>query len=61
MYGLKPKNEALIKVADALVSNTDVIIKANQTDYSNGKANGMHQGMLDRLKLDAGRIMAIAE
>ena len=55
------KNKALISVADALVKRTDFIIEANRKDYDNGLSNGMHQGMLDRLKLDGKRIEAMAE
>lgn len=55
------KNKALISVADALVRRTDFIIEANRKDYDNGLSNGMHQGMLDRLKLDGKRIEAMAE
>jgi glutamate-5-semialdehyde dehydrogenase len=55
------KNKALISVADALVMRTDFIIEANRKDYDNGLSNGMHQGMLDRLRLDGKRIEAMAE
>lgn len=55
------KNKALISVADALVRRTDFILEANSKDYDNGISNGMHQGMLDRLKLDGKRIEAMAE
>lgn len=55
------KNKALFSVADALVRRTDFIIEANRKDYDNGLSNGMHQGMLDRLKLDGKRIEAMAE
>ncbi len=55
------KNEALLKVADALENRASYIIEANDRDYANGQAAGMHQGMLDRLKLDEKRIHAMAE
>ncbi|MBE5831677.1 MAG: glutamate-5-semialdehyde dehydrogenase [Butyrivibrio sp.] len=55
------KNRALIAVADRLVSEAKYIIEANEKDYDNGVKNGMHQGMLDRLKLDEKRIAAMAE
>jgi glutamate-5-semialdehyde dehydrogenase len=55
------KNKALLHVADALVKRADFILEANQKDYDNGVSNGMHQGMLDRLKLDNKRIEAMAE
>ena len=55
------KNKALLAVADRLVSEAKYIIEANEKDYDNGVKNGMHQGMLDRLKLDEKRIAAMAE
>ena len=55
------KNKALLAVADRLVSEAKYIIEANEKDYDNGVKNGMHQGMLDRLRLDEKRIGAMAE
>ena len=55
------KNKALLVVADKLVENTADILAANRKDYERGEKNGMHQGMLDRLKLDEKRIQAMAE
>jgi glutamate-5-semialdehyde dehydrogenase len=55
------KNKALLVVADKLVENAADIIAANRKDYERGEKNGMHQGMLDRLKLDEKRIQAMAE
>lgn len=54
------KNRALLAVADKLVGEAEYIIAANKKDYENGEKNGMHQGMLDRLKLDEKRIEAMA-
>ncbi len=54
------KNEVLIKVADALVANADDIISANAIDVENGKANGMSQGLIDRLMLTKARIEDMA-
>ncbi len=54
------KNKALLTVADKLVGEAEFIIAANKKDYENGEKNGMHQGMLDRLKLDEKRIEAMA-
>ena len=59
--GTKDKNKALLKVADRLVSEKAAILEANKKDYDNGVSNGMHQGMLDRLRLDEKRIEAMAE
>ena len=55
------KNKALLAVADKLVSEAEYIIKANEKDYETGVKNGMHEGMLDRLKLDNKRIQAMAD
>lgn len=57
----KEKNKALLKVADGLIKDTKTILDANNADYEEGKLSGMHQGMLDRLKLDEKRIEAMAE
>ncbi len=55
------KNAALIAVANGLIDDTKHILEANAIDYENGQKNGMHAGLLDRLKLDDGRIKAMAE
>ena len=54
------KNRALNFIADALEENSEKIIKANQTDIENGKANGLNAGLLDRLMLNKERIEDIA-
>lgn len=55
------KNNALIHIAEALIANTNNIIKANAIDLENGKRNGMSQSVLDRLKLDEERIKGMAK
>ncbi len=55
------KNNALKAVADALVANTDFIIKENAIDLKNGEENGMHPGLIDRLRLTPERIAAMSE
>ncbi|WP_135551413.1 glutamate-5-semialdehyde dehydrogenase [Paenibacillus cymbidii] len=55
------KNEALQLMADALVREQQSIIAANGDDIARGEAGGMTKSLLDRLKLDAGRIAGIAE
>ena len=55
------KNNALKTVADALITNTDFIIKENAIDLKNGEENGMHVGLLDRLRLTPERIAAMSE
>ena len=55
------KNEALKVVANKLIEKKAEIIKENELDIQAGKEKGMHSGLLDRLKLDEGRIQAMAE
>ena len=55
------KNEALKVVANKLIEKKAGIIKENELDIQAGKEKGMHSGLLDRLKLDEGRIQAMAE
>lgn len=57
----KEKNEALKNIAQALVENADVIIKANSIDIENGKSSGLSDAMIDRLSLDEKRIEGIAQ
>lgn len=54
------KNNALLKMADALVCNTQKILSANKADVE--KARGkMSDAMIDRLMLNADRIIAMAD
>lgn len=55
------KNNALIKISEALIANADKIIEANKQDLKNGENNGMAKAMLDRLKLDQARIEGMAK
>lgn len=55
------KNKALKAVADALVANTEYILKQNAIDLKNGEDNGMHPGLIDRLRLTPERIAAMSE
>lgn len=55
------KNEALIKIADALNENCDIIIDANKKDIENAVKNNTSQAMLDRLTLTKERIISIAD
>lgn len=55
------KNQALLTAADQLVEQTAAILAANEKDLEEGRRNGMHPGMLDRLALDEDRIKAMAE
>lgn len=55
------KNKALLAIADAFIKETQVIIAANEKDLHIGEQNGMHPGLLDRLRLNDDRIAAMAE
>lgn len=55
------KNNALMKIAEALVENAEQIIEENKKDLKNGEENGMAKAMLDRLKLDKDRIEGMAK
>ncbi len=54
------KNAALSAAADGLLADTAAILAANEKDMQAGRENGMHEGLLDRLKLDGARIEAMA-
>lgn len=55
------KNKALKAVAKALTDNTEKLLEANAKDVAAGEANGMHPGLVDRLRLTEARIEAMAE
>lgn len=55
------KDAALLALADALVAATDRIVVANADDLARGERDGLTAGLLDRLRLDADRIAAIAD
>lgn len=56
------KKEAVLrKAAEYLLLNGEVILKANEKDLRKGEENGMHPGMLDRLRLTPERIAGMAE
>jgi glutamate-5-semialdehyde dehydrogenase len=55
------KNEALLAMADALVTEQASIIEANALDLQRGRENGTSTSLLDRLALNEQRIAAMAE
>lgn len=55
------KNEALLCAADGLLADREKILRANEQDMQSGKEHGMHEGLLDRLKLTEARIEAMAQ
>ena len=54
------KAAALRSAASALRANAAAIVEANGRDIAAGEANGLSGAMLDRLRLDAGRLEGIA-
>ncbi|UBQ03548.1 glutamate-5-semialdehyde dehydrogenase [Curtobacterium sp. TXMA1] len=54
------KDQALRAVAAALRDGTDAIVAANHGDLVAGEDSGLSSGLLDRLRLDAARIDALA-
>ena len=55
------KNAALDALADALVAHTDEIVAANARDTERGRADGLGDGIIDRLTLTPARIEGIAK
>ena len=54
------RNQALLNIADALVSNQDAILEANHIDHGAGRRKGLPEYYLDRMMLDPDRLEAIA-
>ena len=54
------KNAALLAMADALESGMADILEANRIDMERERANGMSEGMLDRLMLNENRVRDMA-
>lgn len=57
----KARNSALFAMAERLLSDSGAILAANALDLEAGKANGLSDAMLDRLRLDGKRLAAMAE
>jgi glutamate-5-semialdehyde dehydrogenase len=57
----KVKNEALLKMADALEANMDVIIEENKKDLMEGERQGISKALMDRLLLNEARIKEMAQ
>lgn len=55
------KDVALLQISDGLEAHFETIIKANQEDLNNARANGMSESLLDRLTLTETRIKDMAE
>lgn len=61
IMGTNQKNEALLHVAEKLLEEKAFILAENVKDVEKATANGMAQGMIDRLMLDDNRIEGMAE
>ncbi|KMY22273.1 glutamate-5-semialdehyde dehydrogenase [Bacillus pumilus] len=55
------KNEALLKLAEALEQNSTFILQENEKDIDAGKEKGFSEALLDRLMLNEERIHEFAE
>ena len=53
-------NQALRGMAARLTGQTPEILAANAEDMADGEAAGLGQGLLDRLRLDPGRMREMA-
>ncbi len=61
LYSTKDRNAALESIANMLINNIEDILKYNQIDIDNAKANNMAISMLDRLTLTKERIIKIVK
>lgn len=55
------KNNALLKMADALEKGTELILSENATDMKKARENKLKESYLDRLLLDENRIAQMAQ
>ena len=55
------KRAALLAMAEAVLRNEGAILEANAIDVANGVEAGLSGSFMDRLKLDAGRVAAMAQ
>lgn len=55
------KDVALVTMADALIAHTAEILEANAADVATARDAGAEAQIIDRLRLDAERVEAIAE
>jgi len=55
------KRQVLEAVAEGLIADAETILKENAKDIERGEENGMHPGMIDRLRMTEERIRSMAE
>ena len=61
LYDTEQKNRALLAIAQALEDNIPAILAANARDVESAQENGVRPTMIDRLRLDEGRVHSMAE
>ena len=61
LYDTEQKNPALLAIAQALEDNIPAILAANARDVESAQENGVRPTMIDRLRLDEGRVRSMAE
>lgn len=54
------RNAAILAAADALEADADAIVEANSSDVARAEADGVTPTVVDRLRLDGGRVAAMA-
>jgi glutamate-5-semialdehyde dehydrogenase len=54
------RNAALEAIADSLIANAERVLEANALDMEAGARSGLSDALLDRLRLDTGRLEGIA-
>ena len=54
------KDQALRNIAQALESQQEQVLEANQRDYESARSNGLNEALLDRLLLTRDRLQAMA-
>ncbi|MGI6106259.1 MAG: glutamate-5-semialdehyde dehydrogenase [Raoultibacter sp.] len=57
---IEDRDQALMSMAQSLRSNCDIILAENERDMNAARADGMEEGLLDRLMLDESRIEGMA-
>ncbi len=55
------KDRALLAIADRIEHRQEVVHAANARDLERGRVSGVSEALLDRLRLDAARVHALAE
>ncbi len=59
--GMEKKKEGLCGASRQLLDGTQEILKANEEDVAAAVKKGMAPGLVDRLRLDGGRVKAMAD